>query len=89
MGNKRMQFVLQHCRKNVLKSDVMHFTTHIQTCLVTSKECCKLCEYRLLDWIELCGNQAIIMSNLHHLLQDKFALGRGKTHNMYRFCCKK
>ena len=29
------------------------------------------------------------VKELHHLLQNKFALGQGKTCNIYRFCCKK
>ena len=34
--------------RNVLKSDVTRFTTHVQTCLATNKGCCKWHEYRLL-----------------------------------------
>ena len=73
--------------QNVLKSYVMRFTTHIQTCLATSKGCCKLCEYWLL--MDKITKESCHVKELHHLLQNKFALGQGKTCNIYRFCCKK
>ena len=59
-------------------------TLLLQTCLITNQVAASWVNT---DWIKLRGSHAIHGST--SLAAKQVCLGPEKTHNMYRFCCKK
>ena len=86
MGNQTVQLVVQHCCKMSSKATFLVLLTTFKPVLHQIRSL-QVVWILTSDWIKLLGSHAIHGIYVD-LLKNKIVWA-SKTHNMYRFCCKK